>query len=131
MEIKDFIGIPYKTNGRDLKGCDCYGLVMLYYKEILGINVPESRITAEQPRRIFANYLNELSTHWDTIQTPKKHSVVAFAYSPEHPKIVTHFGIMIDDKTILHCLNKVNSHISSLDDVRVKNFIKGFHVWRS
>lgn len=130
MQIKDFIGIPYLDGGRDLKGCDCYGLVALYYKHILNIDIPESKITAEQPRRIFLNYLNELSINWRTIEAPVKDCVVAFAYNPNHPDLVTHFGVMIDNKTILHCLGKVNSHISNIDDIRVKPFIKAYHIWK-
>ncbi|WP_418186723.1 NlpC/P60 family protein [Aliarcobacter lanthieri] len=130
MELKDFIGIPYQDGGRDLQGCDCYGLVKLYYKEMLNIDIPESRIIATQPKRIFLNYLNELNENWNKIEKPIKHSVVAFMYNPNHPKIVTHFGVMIDDKTVLHCLNKINSHISKIDDIRVQPFIKAFHIWK-
>lgn len=130
MKRTDFIGIPYIDNGRSLKGCDCYGLVMLYYKNVLNIDIPDSKITPDQPRRIFLNYLNEISKNWETVEKPNQDDVVAFSYNPNHPNIVTHFGVMIDDKYCLHTLGKVNSHITKIDDMRIKGFIKAFHRWK-
>ena len=34
-------GIPYKKGGKDKNGCDCYGLVYLFYKEKLGIIIDD------------------------------------------------------------------------------------------
>ena len=68
----DYIGIPYKDKGRTFNGCDCYGLLMLYYKKELGIEIPEVHISAEQPRRSLAKYHEEISKHWEEIKTPKK-----------------------------------------------------------
>lgn len=130
MILQDLIGIPYLKGGRNIKGVDCYGLVKLYYKNILDIDIPETKIMPEQSRRIMINYLNELAINWDTHQEPKKHDVVAFCYDPKHPKIVTHFGIMIDNKKVLHCLGKINSHIDDIDSPRIKPFIKAFHTWQ-
>lgn len=40
-DFSDYIGIPFKYGGRDRNYLDCYGLVMLLYKDIQGIEVPD------------------------------------------------------------------------------------------
>lgn len=36
-----YVGIPYKTHGRDRLGCDCWGLFMIVWAEQFGIHAPE------------------------------------------------------------------------------------------
>lgn len=127
--MKRFIGIPFVDKGRDFNGADCYGLVMLYYKEVLGIEIPDTLITADQPRRIFAKYLEYISKNWTQIDKPEQHCGVALAMHEEHPQMVTHFAVMIDEKRVLHTLKKYESHIMNIDDMRIKPFIKGFYKW--
>ena len=127
--ISRFIGIPFVSQGRSFKGCDCYGLVKLYYKEVLNIELPETVITAEQPRRTFANYLNEISKNWnDTV--PQTNAVVAMAVNAQHPTLVTHFAVMIDDKRFIDTRENRSSYLTSIDDERIKNQIKGFYKWQ-
>ena len=38
--MDDYIGIPYKRNGRDRDGLDCYGLVYLIEKEVFDNQLP-------------------------------------------------------------------------------------------
>ena len=127
--ISKFIGIPFVSKGRSFNGCDCYGLVKLYYKEILNIDIPETIITAEQPRRTFANYLNEISKNW-TATTPAKNVVIAMSVNAEHPNLVTHFAVMIDDKRFIDTRENMSSYLTSIDDERIKNQIKGFYKWQ-
>lgn len=127
--IDKFIGIPFVSQGRSFRGCDCYGLVKLYYKEILNIEIPETVITAEQPRRTFANYLNEISKNW-TPTVPSKNAVVAMAVNAEHPTLITHFAVMIDDKRFIDTRENMSSYLTSIDDEKIKNQIKGFYKWQ-
>ena len=124
-----FIGIPFVSQGRTFRGCDCYGLVKLYYKEVLNIEIPETVITAEQPRRTFANYLNEISKNW-TLTVPSKNAVVAMAVNAEHPTLITHFAVMIDDKRFIDTRENMSSYLTSIDDEKIKNQIKGFYKWQ-
>ncbi len=124
-----FIGIPFVSKGRSFRGCDCYGLVKLYYKEVLNIEIPETIITSEQPRRTFANYLNEISKNW-TSTVPSKNAVVAMAVNAEHPTLITHFAVMIDDKRFIDIRENMSSYLTSIDDKKIKNQIKGFYKWQ-
>ena len=127
--ISRFIGIPFVSQGRSFRGCDCYGLVKLYYKEVLNIEIPETVITAEQPRRTFANYLNEISKNWSST-VPQTNAVVAMAVNAEHPSLVTHFAVMIDSKRFIDTRENRSSYLTSIDDERIKNQIKGFYKWQ-
>lgn len=50
-DYSEYIGIPFKYGGRTRKQLDCYGLVMLLYKELHGIEVPDV-ISPEQLQTI-------------------------------------------------------------------------------
>lgn len=41
INVKKYVGIPWKHLGRTSKGIDCYGLAQLIYKEELNIILPD------------------------------------------------------------------------------------------
>jgi len=41
--INDYVGVPYRVNGRDRNGWDCWGLVLAVYRDQLGLELPDWR----------------------------------------------------------------------------------------
>jgi cell wall-associated NlpC family hydrolase len=38
--LDPYVGLPYRAGGSDRDGCDCWGLVVLVYRELLGKELP-------------------------------------------------------------------------------------------
>lgn len=124
-----FIGIPFADGKQSFKGANCYGLVWLFYKYHLGINIPELTVQSDHSNRVWATYLREISENWNWVDEPQQFDVVAMAQDISHPRIVQHVGIYIGNGKVLHTLNKIDSHIVSLESIRYS--VRGFHRWRS
>ena len=39
-DLSQYVGLPYVERGRDRSGVDCWGLPVLAYRELLGIELP-------------------------------------------------------------------------------------------
>jgi len=39
--VNDYIGLPYRLNGRERDGLDCWGLISLVWREKRGIQIPD------------------------------------------------------------------------------------------
>lgn len=55
-----YLLIPYKSQGSDWKGCDCFGLVKLYYQTEFGIELKTPDYASDwykaEPKRIMKEY---------------------------------------------------------------------------
>ena len=131
--IKDFIGIPFIDKGRDYKGADCYGLCLIYFRDVLNINIPDVIASPNQVRMAYLEYLSNIRDFWIEHKEPKENTIVAMMTDPDNPKLVTHFGIIlkIDGKLkILHTFRDTASHIVDIDNPIYKNRIKAYYEWR-
>lgn len=104
MEIADFIGIPYRERGRTREGLDCFGVVVLFYKEILGIKLPDYtgydgnwyRIGSDA---VLTDKLNESAAVWRSVGTPEKYDILVFKFSS---KVPNHCAIYMGNGMMLH-----------------------------
>jgi cell wall-associated NlpC family hydrolase len=125
-----YVGIPFVDRGCDTNGCDCYGLVKLFYATEFNITIPDFHSGCKDTRRIFIDYLHQISRYWDTIEYNNIEfgDVIAMAYDPSHPKIVQHFAIYIGNGKILQALDKIGVFICDINEYT--RYIKGIYRWK-
>jgi cell wall-associated NlpC family hydrolase len=97
-----YVGIPYLDRGRSLVGLDCYGLLVLVYRELRGIELPcfaEAYVTAadrQEIRRLIAGGLSA----WRQIAAGKE---AAFdGVLMREGAQPTHIGIVVRPGLLLH-----------------------------
>lgn len=100
MNLISYLKIPYKHLGRDRKGCDCLGLVKLFYLQEFKIELPE-----------YTDY----EINWylsDALRVTKSYKRFGFekVTNPEYGDILLlnqsgypkHLGVVINDGCVLH-----------------------------
>lgn len=97
-----YLKIPYLHRGCSFEGCDCLGLVRLFYKEEMGILLKDTEYEEDwysaEPRRIIQNY-----KYWNfkkVADSPQIGDVLLIA-EDEYPK---HLGVVCQDGYFLHTL---------------------------
>ncbi len=126
VDINKYIGISYKSKGYDFNGLDCYGLVWLFSKLEMGVDLPkfeqfdpyEDR--AEVARQMDLNV--PLLTGFKT-DNPKFGDVVVFKFMG----ISGHFGIYIENNCVLHILKGTDSTYESFTKGRLKGRLDGIY----
>ncbi|GAB6099576.1 hypothetical protein JCM16358_14550 [Halanaerocella petrolearia] len=114
--VRKYRNIPYKHNGRSLRGLDCLGLVIFVYQEF-GIDVPTgdgSSIPEDWYKKDPDRYLRGLlqigrSVPFEDLQ------VLDLVYFKLLDDIVTHSGVMINDHEFIHILQDRNVEVGTLE----------------
>lgn len=113
MNIEKLIGIPFKNNGRDFDGCDCWGLVRLFYREVLGRELPEYIVDPRDDDRVTETMISELKTpKWEILEKPEPNCLALMKLNTKH---ISHCGIYLGNDRLLHCYTGCGSCI-----VRIK-----------
>lgn len=98
----DYIGIPFKYGGRDRKELDCYGLVMLLYKELKGIEIPDV-ISPQTLAEISTVVESQKQSYWQKCE-PKEGAVLIFGIKGYG----AHVGYMLDNDRMIHTWEKTS-----------------------
>lgn len=131
-KIRDLIGVPYLTGGRDKKGIDCYGLFIEVMKRN-GIVVPDlTEIVSVCDNTVGRSEIirNQIDEYWEKIDVPEEGCAVAIAMDYENPDVVQHLGVYLGKKTIIHVFRKMGIILSTIDDPMIKNRIRGYYKWK-
>jgi len=110
-EIKEYLGIPYRSGGTSLKGMDCSGFARTIYASLFGIELPHN--SAAQFSFPKLQRIDE-----DELQTG---DLVFFS----RKKRINHVGVYLGDGNFIHATNGNGIMISSLDDQHWKTRMVG------
>lgn len=111
MWSNKYIGLPYKTHGRDRSGLDCWGLVRLVYSEEFSILLPSlSSEYAENDYSRIEDLMAQYREGWEPTTAPKEGDVLLFRVMGTE----SHVGIAINEYDFLHIRDGKDSVIDSL-----------------
>lgn len=109
--VNDYVGVPYLVNGRDRSGWDCWGLIVVAFKEQRDIVLPDWRVSTTR------DHLGELAEAVTVITRGVREAVrcgnAQRIEAAEPWAIVTvqrrhlpnHVGVMVGNY-VLHCAEK-------------------------
>lgn len=113
-KIDDLIGIPYKDNGRDLNGIDCYGLVLLI-AERNGIKIPDLQYTNCD--------LNLSDEYVPTLPVKETNLLEENTILEMECKGSLHLGIAINKKEFIHA-TKNGVRINKIGALKIRKMYK-------
>ncbi|MDL0088165.1 hypothetical protein [Campylobacter gastrosuis] len=121
MILRDLVGTPFFE-------LDCFALVRKAYEIDRGIIIPPAKAQAERSGAVFSEFLAEISTNWQRVER-QKGVCVAIKYDTNHPKIVTHFGYMIDENHVLHTTKDTGAIVEPFRNL--ERLVEGFYEYIS
>lgn len=126
MNLEKYIGVPFKKFGRNLvEGVDCYGLVLNYYRDELGVNLPNYSQYDFTTKAISAQVYEALSNMFYPIKEempqPFDIGLLSFAGAP------THVVMYIGEQRILHIMIDEDSVVEKMDSPRLRGRWYGWY----
>lgn len=119
----------FKSMGRGPDIWDCYGLCIEVFKRFK-INVPTDYIAHALDDEAVSKQVNEAKSEWVKIPEPVKPCLITFSVLCAHD-MVNHVGVYIGGGRFIHCMRGLGVTISPLAELKWRNSIEGYYVYRS
>lgn len=129
--IESFIGLPFVDRGRSMEGIDCWGLIMLMYKDMLGIALPDFPISAKDSEGVINAMGDSVSKgEWVKVNEPKFGDIIAMALCPRLVRSINHVGMHVGNNRFIHAIMDQRSASCRIDDSYWSKRIKGYYRWQ-
>lgn len=130
IDVRRFIGIPYRHKACGWDGVDCWGLVRLFYREQFSIELPDynGRIGSFNDSDVTAAAVNHaLKVHsWSRALRFDELGVVLVLRILGQP---AHVGVSLGSGQFLHCMRGCNSVVENIDRSPWDARIMGHYRW--
>lgn len=122
MDVKKYIGIPFRDHGYGFDGCDCYGLVRLVYANELGIELPhlgDDYSCAFNRGEVGPLVSSVAAESWAvdvTDRGPEPLDVLVFSRGG----VEYHVGLYLSCEYMLHCIDGSDACLEKWNGIRWK-----------
>jgi len=100
IKIVDLIGTKWVSGGKGPHEFDCWGLAQYWYREQLGIKLPEYPADADKVMEVARTLNKEVKTSaWTELSSPEPNCLVVMGRNTS----ITHVGVYLKDGAVLHC----------------------------
>lgn len=125
--IGKYIGIPYKEHGKTFKEIDCLGLVYMFYKNELNIDLDEYqdlyKYTDVKDFDKLDSHITKCKEHFKLVQKPMFGDIILMRIG----KFSCHLGIYLNESTFLHAEEGKYSAVERLDSTQWKHRVVGIY----
>lgn len=107
------ISVPFLVGGRDWSGWDCWGLVFVAHRELLGVDIPVLAADYDLATSFaeLGAVVDRERPAWAEVEKPAFGDVALFKIS----RFETHVAFVLDRGLMLHCLHGAGTLCERLD----------------
>jgi cell wall-associated NlpC family hydrolase len=104
------LNVPFVDMGRGFDGWDCWGLVVSFYKDMLGIDLPTGEEYSYHKEEEAKGALLEGASLWSRINPGEEQMGDVILLRP------CHAGVVVERGKMLHCTEGINTTIGRYND---------------
>ncbi len=120
--LSKYIGIPYKHKGRTLAALDCWGLILMIYKD-LGFELRDSEDYEMEGHLKGQDYFQP-KDEWIKCSVAGPYDVALFVNTHG---IAYHAGVVTPDHRLIHCAKNTGVAIMNLNSVLKMIQLDGYY----
>lgn len=110
-----YLSIPYQWNGRDWRGCDCWGLVILFMETEFNVHIYDYKHGYSEDKGLTGStyMIDRAHEDYNAASSPNIGDIVIMRHGSRTPN---HCGVLINSNEFLHIYKGVTCHVSRLKD---------------
>ena len=128
--LKKMMTIPYVRKGRGYDGVDCGGAILIFYRDFLGIELPDFDLDYDENWSVKGNkslFIENYYKFFDKITKPAQFDIILFQTKKG---IANHGGIILGNGKFFH-VSKSGGSINRYNDETFKRRFNGFYHYKT
>jgi len=127
--LKKMMAIPYVHKGRGYDGADCGGAIMIFYRDFLGITLPDFNIDYDEDWTLKSDkslFIENYYKFFDKVDKPESFDIILFQ---NKRGIAYHGVIVLSNGKFLH-LSKSGVSINRYSEETFQRSLNGFYHYK-